>query len=254
MSTASTRPGHPEAGSLEDTGARVDRFAYLHGFSSGPGTRKGRALTGVFSAYGKTLLLPDLNRPSFAELTYAGMLEAVDDLDAGVDGSGRWCFVGSSMGGWVAARWAELHPERVRRLVLLAPGFDLPNRWRQLGSPEELESWERRGWIEAEDGAGNPTRLHWGLMEDARRQPPIPEPRCPVLVLHGARDEVVPVAVSRSFARDRAHVELEVLDDDHSLLDSVPRIAERSLAWFGVSRDPHPSGPDTAVPRAAPTA
>ena len=223
-----------DSGSPSEASEAVDRYAYLHGFSSGPGTRKGRKLTRIFSRRGRTLLLPDLNRPSFGELTYGGMLDAVDHLDAGLHGSGRWCFVGSSMGGWVAARWAELHPDRVRRLVLLAPGFDLPNRWRQLVSAEELQRWEQRGWIEAEDGAGTPTRLHWELMEGARRQPPLPEPRCPTLILHGARDEVVPVEVSRSFARERSRTELEVLEDDHALLDSLPRIAERTLAWFGI--------------------
>ena len=31
------------------------------------------------------------------------------------------------------ATWAELHPERVERMFLLCPGFDLPSRWPLLG-------------------------------------------------------------------------------------------------------------------------
>jgi len=99
-----------------ETGGRADRFAYLHGFASGAGSRKGSRLAAAFRARGAVFHQPDLNLPSFAELTYSGMLRAVDELDRRAGDAaqgGRWGFVGSSMGGWVAARWAELHPERV---------------------------------------------------------------------------------------------------------------------------------------------
>ena len=214
------------------------RFAYLHGFASGPRSHKGTVLAAAFAERGALLQQPDLNVPSFAALTYSGMLAGVDRLDAsGAAGGGeeaRWGFVGSSMGGWVAARWAELHPERVARLLLLAPGLDLPNRWQGLISPSELAAWERQGWREVPDAAGVPTRLHWELMADARRQPAVPRPTCPVLVLHGRRDEVVPVAVSEAWAAALPNVELEVVDDDHSLLAALPRVVARAVAWFGL--------------------
>lgn len=209
------------------------RYAYLHGFASGPASRKGNALAEAFAERGLELHLPDLNVPSFEALTYRGMLEGVDRLDREHGEDARWRFVGSSMGGWVAARWAEIHPDRVDRLLLLAPGFDLPNRWRDLISPEELASWERRGWIETEDGAGRTVRLRWNLMADARRQPAWPEPVCPVLILHGRRDDTVPFPVSERYADARPHVQLEPLDDDHALLDSLPVIRERALEWLG---------------------
>jgi len=220
-----------------ETGGRADRFAYLHGFASGAGSRKGSRLAAAFRARGAVFHQPDLNLPSFAELTYSGMLRAVDELDRRAGDAaqgGRWGFVGSSMGGWVAARWAELHPERVERLLLLAPGFDLGNRWRHLISPQELADWERRGWIEARDGTGTAVQLHWEFMLDARRQPAFPEPACPTLVLHGRHDEVVPLAVSQQFARTRPQVRLEVLEDDHDLLATLPRIEATTLDWFGV--------------------
>jgi pimeloyl-ACP methyl ester carboxylesterase len=138
------------------------------------------------------------------------------------------------MGGWVAARWAEIHPDKVDRLLLLAPGFDLPNRWRGLISAGDLTAWEATGWREVADADGVPTRLHWGLMDDARRQPPMPRPTCPVLILHGRRDEIVPLEVSEAYARGRSNVELEVVEDDHDLLAALPRIVERALGWFGV--------------------
>ena len=190
------------------------------------------ALAEAFARRGDRLELPDLNIPSFGRLTYSGMLAAVDALDTR-SGEGRsWGLVGSSMGGWVAARWAELHPERVTKLLLLAPGLDLPRRWRQLLSEAEVREWERTGWREVADAAGVPTKLHWDLMEDAFKQPPLPRPACPVLVIHGGRDEVVPVSVSEAWAAGQPNVTLEMVDDDHSLMASLPHIERQALSWL----------------------
>jgi hypothetical protein len=240
------------------------RLAYLHGFASGPWSFKGRGLAAAFAERGLRLELPDLNRPSFDQLTPSGMLAALDELDrvapergardrnprdsdgrdrTGLDGTDRgssgdptpprWGFVGSSLGGWVAARWAELHPERVARLLLLAPAFDLPGRWRDLVSPEQLREWERRGWIAAPDGTGREGRLHWEFLLDARRQPPFPSVGCPTLILHGRSDAVVPLASSEAYTRQHPAVRLEVFDDGHELLASLPTVTGRALEWLG---------------------
>ena len=211
------------------------RFAYLHGFASGPASKKGNAFAAAFRARGAEFHLPDLNVPSFERLTHAGMLAGVDALDAAHGGDGRpWGFVGSSLGGWVAARWAELHPQRVTRLLLLAPGFDLPSRWGSLVTAEQLRAWERDGAIDARDGSGAAARLHWGFMVDARAQPPWPEAPCPTLVVHGRHDAVVPFAVSEAYARGRPQVTLAAVDDDHDLLRDLPGLLARALAWFGL--------------------
>ena len=56
-------------------------YVHLHGFASSSLSRKGQYLAGAFAARGKELLLPDLNRPSFAGLTYSGALGAMVDGD-----------------------------------------------------------------------------------------------------------------------------------------------------------------------------
>lgn len=202
--------------------------AYLHGFASGPLSKKGLLLAERLRSQGVELRLPDLNRPSFSRLTVTGALEAVDELVAGAEvgkgDGGRWCFVGSSFGGYVAARWAELHPDRVARLLLLCPGFDLLSRWPLLLGREAFERWERDGVIPLADGAGRMTPVHWGFVEDARRHPPFPEVPCPTRIVHGSRDEVVPVETSHRYAAARPHVSLREVDDDHGLLASVDAI------------------------------
>lgn len=199
--------------------------AYLHGFASGPLSRKGLLLAERLRGRGVELRLPDLNRPSFSRLTVTGALEAVDEFVAGdYGGGGRWRFVGSSFGGYVAARWAELHPERVARLLLLCPGFDLLSRWPEVLGREVFARWERDGVIPLADGAGRMTAVHWGFVEDARRHPPFPEVPCSTRIVHGTRDEVVPVETSRRYAAARPHVSLREVDDDHGLLASVEEI------------------------------
>src|SRR5438046_3054132 len=59
-----------------------------------------------------------------------------------------------------------------------------------------------------------------------------PDVRIPVLVLHGRRDEVVDIELSRSWARGKRHVRLVELDDDHQLTGSIARIAAEADAFL----------------------
>ncbi|ACY16596.1 YqiA/YcfP family alpha/beta fold hydrolase [Haliangium ochraceum] len=209
------------------------RYAYLHGLGSSPRSHKGMALERAFAARGLDFERPDLNRPSFALLDHDAMLSAVDDMDAHTSG-GPWCLVGSSLGGWVAARWAERHPERVARLVLLCPGFHLGERWPDVIGAEQMARWEREGALAMADAQGAMVDVHWGFLESARRQPEAPAVPCATRIVHGVRDTVVPVEFSRRYARDHAHVELVELDDDHSLVDSTERVIAEVFDMFGI--------------------
>lgn len=173
--------------------------------------------------------------PSFSELTCTGALAAVDRLVAAHGADGRpWRLVGSSMGGWLVARWAELHPRLADRLVLLCPGFDLASRWPALLGPEKMREWEATGWLALPDTHGRPTPVHWEFYRDSLAHPAWPEVPCPTLILHGRRDEVVPVESSRRYARTRSHVRLVELDDDHGLVASSEAIAAETLRLFGL--------------------
>ncbi len=201
------------------------RYAYLHGFASSPQARKGAYLAERLAKRGIELHRPDLNRPSFAELTVSGALAAVDEMVGHGPHEATWRLIGSSFGGYVAARWAELHPERVDELVLLCPGFDLLGRWPAMLGDAVMERWEREGWLSFPDGAGRPTAVHWGFVEDMKRHPGTPEVPCPTKIVHGTEDEVVPIEGSRRYAAAREHVELVEVEDDHGLLASRERIA-----------------------------
>lgn len=210
------------------------RFAYLHGFASGPASHKGSALSAAFAARGAELALPDLNRPSFARLTVTGGLEAVaawageDDAPVGL--------VGSSLGGYQAALWASRNPERVARLVLLCPGFELVARWPALLGAPAIARWRAHGALAFADASGAQVPVHWGFIEDALTLPQTPAVPCPTLILHGVADEVVPIETSRAYAAAHPErVRLVELDDDHALARSVDRIGAETLAFFGLA-------------------
>jgi pimeloyl-ACP methyl ester carboxylesterase len=192
-------------------------------------------LAQLLASRGVELDLVDLNRPSFSQMTYSEALGAMDELDASSGSERPWRISGSSMGGYLAARWAELHPERVERLVLLCPGFEPTTRWPHILGEEAFARWEREGSIMVPDASGVEAPLHWEFVEDARRHTPWPEVVCPTLILHGERDDLVPIESSRRYAEARPdRVRLVALDDDHYLMDSLERVGEEILAFYGL--------------------
>jgi pimeloyl-ACP methyl ester carboxylesterase len=142
---------------------------------------------------------------------------------------------GSSLGGLTAARAAERDP-RIMALVLLAPAFHLIDRWRQLPG---WDDWRRTGWRDIHDYTTNqPARIDFGFADDVMAiDVGYPDIRVPTLILHGTRDDTVPIEASRTFARGKPHVRLVELDDGHDLIASLPRLldeADRFLVpWLG---------------------
>jgi pimeloyl-ACP methyl ester carboxylesterase len=210
------------------------RYAHMHGFASSPLSRKGTYLAKVFESVGIRMELPDLNRPSFSRLTYTSALAGMDELDDRKEA--LWRITGSSMGGYLAARWAELHPDRVDRLVLLCPGFNMRSRWSDLVGDETMKRWKEEGSLMIPDAAGKPVAVHYAFIEEGKKHPAWPEVPCPTLIIHGTRDETVPVESSRMYVESHPSVRLVEVDDDHALIGSIDRIVEESLDFFGIKR------------------
>ena len=209
------------------------RFLYLHGFASGPNSAKGVAFAEHYGRRGIPLDRLDLRVPSLPHLRLSAMLATVQQAIGGA--SDRAVILGSSLGGLVAARVAERDP-RVTALVLLAPAFQLIARWRALPG---WDDWRRTGWREIHDYTTHqPAQIDFGAAEDAMAiDVGYPDVRVPTLILHGVRDDAVPIETSRAFAQGKPHVQLVELDDGHDLIASLPRLlreADRFLApWLG---------------------
>ena len=207
------------------------RHLYLHGFASGPHSTKSVAFAEHFAKRGITFDRLDLRVPSFEHLRLSAMIEAAGRAIGGPDDGA--VVVGSSLGGLTAARLAERDP-RVTRLVLMAPAFQLMARWEQILGPAFAE-WKRTGWREVLDyTTRQPARVDFGFIEDAAAiDIGFPDVRVPTLILHGTRDDSVPIEHSRRFAAERPNVELIELDDGHELTASLPRLLAESERFLG---------------------
>jgi pimeloyl-ACP methyl ester carboxylesterase len=189
------------------------RWLYLHGFASGPESAKGRALSAHFAASGVTLARLDLRLPSLEHLRLSAIVAHVRQRLGGERDR--------------AVHVAQLDA-RVSALVLLAPAFRMAERWRQRIGEQAWEAWKRSGWLETKDHAtGTMARVDFAFIEDVDQVDPVgsfPDVRVPTLIVHGVRDAVVDVELSRSFAQGRRHVRLVEVDDGHELVASIDRI------------------------------
>lgn len=98
---------------------------YFHGFASSPASAKIEALRPLLQAHGIAMETPDLNVPSFARLSFAGMVE--HGLAAARSNPPR-ALVGSSLGALVALSVAKRGIEVP--LVLIAPALGVATRWK----------------------------------------------------------------------------------------------------------------------------
>lgn len=205
---------------------------YLHGFASGPGSAKAVDLARRFAADGRALEIADLTPGPFGfeRSTPTSMLELVRDLLA--EAAPPHVLIGSSLGGWLSALTASRDPA-VRRLVLLAPAFNLVERWSGRLSPAELAGWRRDGLEVDHHATGTRRRIGWHFFEDAGRYPAYPVVTVPTLVIAGRLDETVPLADIERFVDRTPSARLVVLEDGHGLEGSYARIHEEARAFLG---------------------
>ncbi|CEL98256.1 unnamed protein product [Vitrella brassicaformis CCMP3155] len=209
------------------------RYVYLHGWLSGPQSFKGTFLKDKLSPLGIDLQLIDLNRGKPpGQMTYDGALIAVDEVwerEAGAHGEGevKLRLIGSSLGGYFAARYAELHPNRVDRMVLLCPAFDFHNQFRKLTGentvfgPPDMDGWQSAGSRPFPMPDGSLVDVPFSFVDGARGHHAFPLYLCPTTIIHGLDDEIIPVDTTKQFwetHEDQGEVtSLLLVPDQHAL-------------------------------------
>jgi len=193
----------------------VTRVVYLHGFASGPQSSKANFFARKLTECGVAVEIPQLDGGDFEGLTVTGQLAVIDQAVAGLPA----VLMGSSLGGYLAALYASRHPQ-IERLVMLAPAFQFPRRFRDRYADEDLERWKREGSVPVYHyGYQDECRLGYQFLEDASRYEDEPDFHQPGLIIHGTADSVVPVTVSQTFAAKHANVRLHLMESDHQLTD-----------------------------------
>ena len=208
------------------------RIIYLHGFASGPGSRKAQVFRARFEEAGVSVTIPRLDAGFFFDLTISGQLGIVSREAKGEP----VVLMGSSMGGYLAAMYASRHPE-VEKLVLLAPAFGFQDRWPGMLGPEKFRAWQETGELEVfHYGDQAMRKVGWQLAADAKNFEPVPEFSQPALIFHGTNDPVVPVASSEAYAATHPNVVFEKFEAGHELTEVMDEMWERTARFLGIEQ------------------
>jgi pimeloyl-ACP methyl ester carboxylesterase len=198
---------------------------FLHGFASSSRGEKARFLKDKFTELeGTPFFALDFNPTpvDFEHMTITGMINRLR----------QFCFdhelekvnlIGSSMGALVALQYAALYP--VERLLLVAPLL----YYQSLSMSDQVLSWwEKRGTIDIDHYAfPGQLPLRYDFHVDGQRYDEISAPAAHILIIHGWRDEQVPIEDSRFFVEKYSDwVELREVKSDHRLGDQLEFIWE----------------------------
>ena len=151
---------------------KYDNLIFIHGLEGNPHGTKATLLRGLF---------PDMVIPEFAGSLDTRMVHLREILAARKD----WYIIGSSFGGLMAALYACRYPEKVRKLVLLAPALIWPDFAADLP----------------------------------------PAVSIPVVIYHGQQDEIIPIAFVKELAQQVfQNLIFHEVEDDHGLHKTIHNI------------------------------
>ena len=221
-------------------------LAFLPGYASDMEGTKAAALDAFADRHDVAMLRLDYSGTGssggrFEDGTLALWLEeslaAIDQLT-----QGRLIIVGSSMGGWIALHLALLRPDRVSALVgiALAPDF---TEWGF--SDQQKGELVSKGRIEEPNPyGGEPGIVTRGFFESGQQLLLLGSEiaiDCPVRLLHGERDEEVPLRIAFGAVRAlrSSDVQLNVLKGGGHRL-SEPHEIEAILRTIAALLEPAP--------------
>lgn len=243
------RPNHVLRGFAQlATGGPVGIF--VHGFRSHADGDKSRALAAHASARGYPWLRLDLSAHGksdgdFCDFRISSLRDDVLAVMATV--ARPVVLVGSSMGAWLSVLATLERPGRVKGLVLIAPGFDFLARIFSELSREDQALWQRRGCRRFESAwEPFPYALPFEAVRDARALQVLDKPLalpCPVHIVHGRHDEVVPLSISERFLKlsSAPAKSLEIVEDgDHRLHTGLPVICRAIDGVFAAAIEASP--------------
>ncbi len=212
------------------------RYIYLHGFASSPSSRKAQFFRQHFEQLGLDLRIPQLDEGDFTSLTVGAQLKVIERQ---AQDAPDVVLLGSSLGGYLSALYAARHPDQVSKLVLLAPAFGFPGRWREAMGDERMRKWKEQGSVNMFHYGSNAMRpISYRLIEEAASYEDYPEVSQPTLILHGTADDVVPPRYAEEFARRHPDsTKLVLLDSGHELTDVQDKLWNETQSFLQLSME-----------------
>ena len=210
----------------------MTEFVYLHGFASGPSSKKALAFKNKFQEVGVSLNIPNLEGGDFENMTLTSQTHIVFNLLDQLKCK-KVCLIGSSMGGYLATLVAHRRVE-IKATYLMAPGFNFLERWMRsvkLNWNDET-CWESR--IPIFHYRYDETRyICTDIFKDAKNWSRLDLNReLPMRIVHGIHDAVVPIDESKKFVSSRPWCSLKELDTDHGLLSHLGWVVDDCIVFF----------------------
>lgn len=154
---------------------------FIHGLESNSQGFKGKFLKERFP----NIIIPDFTGSLDDELQ-----QLTEIITKNGSSDTKWTIIGSSFGGLVATVFALGYPELIKKLILLAPAFNMQN----------LDAIS----VQALD--------------------------IPVILYHGSKDTVVPVEpIKKTAEKLFKNLEYHLVDDDHMLHQTTEKIEWNKL-------------------------
>jgi len=216
------------------------RIVYLHGFASSPQSTKAQFFARKFADAGIAFETPALDEGNFEALTISGQMGLVEKAasrPAKTAAEGEpLVLMGSSLGGYLAALYADRNPKLVDRLILIAPAFRFLERWKARLSAAEIAEWKHNGWAPVYHyGAKSEQRLGYRFLEDAALYEAVPDFHQRALIMHGTEDTVVPYQTSYDYALTHTHTRLALFKSGHELTDVLEELWQAAAAFLEIA-------------------
>ncbi len=214
----------------------MSKLIYLHGFASGPGSKKATEFKKSFEEISVSLAIPDLEGGDFQGLSLSSQINIINDCMDKNPGE-KFGLIGSSMGGYLAALVAQIRTD-VSAIYLMAPGFNFLKRWSALIQGHLKGSAVTPDLIKVFHYRYNKEMvLSTDIFKDAGKWDRLALDRnLPTRIVHGTHDDTVDIMESQKFIQTRSWCQFQELDSDHQLLSHIEWIVDDCLKFFRSER------------------
>ncbi|WP_455464370.1 alpha/beta hydrolase [Candidatus Hodarchaeum mangrovi] len=201
------------------------RIFYFYGFASSPQSDKAQFFKKKFESEGIEFNLLDYipTKSHFSHLRVSILLEELNTVILSLKPS-KIILFGSSFGAYLAAWLAKKNPDKIMKLILMAPALIFSSKTILQFMGTSFREWEETGYLDIFHFRYNTTiPLYYSFYRDLVDFPPldmtISTISTPTLIFHGRYDEIIPIEWSHKFVSNNPSTRLYILESNHQLLD-----------------------------------
>lgn len=223
--------------SSPDEPGNYPAVVYVHGFKSSKESRKAQVFLEQMPGKGMVFLAVDLSgcgesNGDFADSTvtkYAEDVRSAINFAATIPNvdTKRIALAGSSLGGMVSIVAAAEDP-RIKAMVLFSPVSDF-KQLADFSDRDEMDTWRIEGLKEAFDQKGEKFAIKYGFYTDGIKHNVYAEAEkisCPVLIIHGDKDEDVGISQSYELIHHLGKQKMEVIAGADHHYSSIPHFTK----------------------------